>query len=308
MEVVVLSTQSHGTGLATRVLICSQVEGIISMVVGIATIFFLPDNFETAWWLNEADKALMRARHENTRLYQGKSTTTDAMDKSEVKLAFRDPKVWLNSACQFMANTCSFGFSTFLPVIIRGFGFSSVRTQLLTVPVYIWASCVYIVVAFASDYFHSRAFFMVPLALITSVGYALQLGVSMSSTSVLYFATFVTATGIYCVVGLNVTWIINNNAGYFKRATAIGLQQTIGNSAGIMAGQIYRIADADGRYVIGHGVSLVTITLAACGYATMYLLVSRLNKKREEMSIEERIREIDAGKMGDRHPDFRYTL
>jgi hypothetical protein len=174
--------------------------------------------------------------------------------------------------------------------------------------VYIWASCVYIVVAFASDYFHRRAFFMVPLALITSVGYALQLGVSMSSTSVLYFATFVTATGIYCVVGLNVTWIINNNAGYFKRATAIGLQQTIGNSAGIMAGQIYRIADVDGRYVIGHGVSLATITLAACGYATMYLLVSRLNKKREEMSIEERIREIDAGKMGDRHPDFRYTL
>ncbi|KAI4939261.1 uncharacterized protein J4E92_000545 [Alternaria infectoria] len=284
------------------------VEGLISIIVGVATIFLLPDNFETAWWLNEDEKALLRARHENERLYQGKSMTTDALDKSEVKLAFRDPKVWLSSACQFCANTCSFGFSTFLPVIIRGFGYSSIRTQLLTVPVYIWASVVYLFVAFCSDYFNRRAFFMVPLALVTSIGYAMMLGVSMSSTGVLYFATFVTATGIYCVVGLNVTWVINSNAGYFKRATAIGLQQTIGNSAGIMAGQIYRITNDDGRYVIGHAVSITTITIAACGYALMYFTLRGINKKRELMSIEERIRQIDSGKLGDRHPDFRYTL
>jgi hypothetical protein len=88
---------------------------VISIVVGIATIFLLPDNFETAWWLNEDEKIILRARHENERLYQGKSMTTNAMDKGEVKLAFLDPKVWLNSFCQFCANTCSFGFSTFLP-------------------------------------------------------------------------------------------------------------------------------------------------------------------------------------------------
>lgn len=230
------------------------------------------------------------------------------MDRSEVKLTFYDPKVWLNSTCQFMANTCSFGFSTFLPVIIRGFGYSSVRTQLLTVPVYIWASVIYISVAFASDYFRRRAFFMVPLVLVTAIGYALQLGLPMASTTALHVSTFVTATGIYCVVGLNVTWIIDNNARYFKRATAIGLQQTVGNSAGIMADQIYRITDRDGRYVIGHAVSLTTISLAACGYAAMYSLMRRLNQKREAMSTDERIREIDSGKMGDHHPDFRYTL
>ncbi|KAF2641550.1 major facilitator superfamily transporter, partial [Massarina eburnea CBS 473.64] len=284
------------------------VEGVISMVVGIATIFLLPDSFETAWWLREDEKALCRLRNENSHLYQGKSTTEDAFDKSEVRLAFRDPKVWLNSFCQFCANTCSFGFSTFLPVIIKGFGYSSIRTQLLTVPVYIWASVVYISIAYASDYFNRRAFFMIPMALITSVGYAMMLGVSMGSTSVLYFATFVTATGIYCCVGLNVTWIINSNAGYFKRATAIGLHQTIGNSAGIMAGQIYRITNSEGRYVIGHSVSLAAMATAAIGYTAFYLILRGLNRKREAMSIDERVREIESGKMGDGHPDFRYTL
>ncbi|EUC38401.1 hypothetical protein COCVIDRAFT_33723 [Bipolaris victoriae FI3] len=284
------------------------VEGLISIVVGVAMIFLLPDNFETAWWLNEDEKALLRARHEKERLYQGKSMTTDAMDKTEVKLAFKDPKLWLSAACQFCANTCSFGFSTFLPVIIRGFGYSSIRTQLLTVPVYIWASAVYLFIAFCSDYVNRRAYFMIPLALVTSVGYAMMLGVSMASTGVLYFATFVTATGIFCCVGLNVTWVINSNAGYFKRATAIGLQQAIGNSAGIMAGQIYRLSNSDGRYVIGHAVSICAITVAACGYGIMYIVLRKINRKRERMTIEERIREIDSGKLGDRHPDFRYTL
>ena len=149
---------------------------------------------------------------------------------------------------------------------------------------------------------------MVPLALITAVGYAMQLSVAVSSTSILYISTFITATDVYCVVSLNVTWIINNSAGYFKRATAIGLQQTIGNSAGIMVGQFYRITDSGGRYVIGHPVSLTTITLAACGYVTMYFLLRRLNQRREAVSIEKRIQEINFGTIGDRHLDLRYTL
>lgn len=206
------------------------VEGLISIVVGIMALFLLPDSFETAWWLRDDEKAMMRIRHERANVYHG----SEVFDKSEIKLAFKDPKVWLSASCQFGANICSFGFSTFLPKIINGFGYSSVRTQLLTVPVYAWAAVVYVAVSFMSDHFNRRAVFMVPMALVTMTGYALLMGISMRSTGVLYFATFVTATGIYCVVGLNVTWVSNSNAGYFKRATAIGLQQTVGNSAGIV--------------------------------------------------------------------------
>ncbi|KAI8264978.1 putative transporter [Colletotrichum sp. SAR11_239] len=281
------------------------IEGVISLAVGLAIIVLLPDSFETAKWLTEDDKNLMRIRAEQARVYQGES---ENFDKTEVKLAFMDPKVWLSAACQFCANTCSFGFGTFLPVIIRGFGYSSIKTQLLTVPVYIWASAVYLTIAYISDKLNKRAIFMVPMALVTATGYALMLGVSMKATGVQYFATFVTATGIYCVVGLNVTWISNSNAGYFKRATAIGLQQTIGNSAGLMAGQIYRITAPDGRYTIGHAVSLGTITVASVGYFTMWTLLNKINNRRDNMSIDERAREIDQGKKGDRHPDFRYTL
>ena len=102
------------------------VEGIISIAGSIATTVLVPDNFEIAWWLKKDEKAVMRSRYDNTRLYQGNSVPTDCMKRSKVKLAFHDPKIWLNSACQVMANTCSFDFSSFLPVIVRGSGYSSV--------------------------------------------------------------------------------------------------------------------------------------------------------------------------------------
>ncbi|USW51509.1 Putative major facilitator superfamily, MFS transporter superfamily [Septoria linicola] len=281
------------------------VEGLISIAVGVGCLCLLPDNFEKAWWLDENDKKIMRVRHRQAALYQGDS---DTFDKEEVKLAFKDGKVWLSAFCQFCANTCSFGFSTFLPTIIRGFGFSSVKTQLLTVPVYIWASIFYLTIAFFSDLVRRRAFFMVPLALVTAIGYAMMLSIDMGNTAVLYFATFVTATGIYCCVGLNVTWNNNSNAGYYKRATAIGLQQTVGNSAGILAGQIYRITDGDGRYVIGHAVSLAAIVYAALGYCGLFVILRWINQRREKMSEDEQTKLIDAGAKGDRHPQFRYTL
>ena len=53
-------------------------------------------------------------------------------------------------------------------------------------------------------------------------------------------------------------------------------------------------------------VPLALVT--AVGHANMYFLVHRMNQKRETMSIDERITEIDSGRMGDRHADFRYIL
>ncbi|KAL8410127.1 hypothetical protein RB596_000004 [Gaeumannomyces avenae] len=298
-------TNLHGAGGLAGWRWLFLVEGLVSMAVGVAAIFMLPDGFETAWWLTDDDKRLMRVRREQTAVYLGES---ELFDREEVRLAFRDPKVWLSAACQFCANTCSFGFGTFLPIIIRGFGYPAVTTQLLTVPVYVWASVFYILVSYLSDRANRRAVFMTPLALVTAAGYAMLVGVPMAATSVLYFATFVAATGIYCVVGLNVTWVSNSNAGYYKRGAAIGIQQTVGNSAGIMAGQVYRLATSDGRYLVGHAVSLVAICVASFGYFIMWAVLKRINDRREAMSVEERVRARDAGKKGDRHPDFRYIL
>lgn len=163
----------------------------MSAVIGIATFFLLPNDFETAYFLNEEDKELMRLRMQQSARY----ADNEEFDVKEVWKTLRDPKSWLTSFNQICVNTCSFGFSTFLPTIIRGFGFDSVKTQLLTVPVYIWASAFYLVVANLSDRVRMRAVFMVPLCLVTAIGYAMLLGVDVHARGALYFATYVCVTG-----------------------------------------------------------------------------------------------------------------
>jgi MFS family permease len=208
------------------------IEGCASVVVSILVYIFLPDSFETARFLTEDEKQLMRTRAALMTRYNGKSV----MEWSEIKKAVLDLKTWISCWSQFMGDICSFGFSTFLPLIIKSFGFDTVTTQLLLIPVYSWAAGIYIGISWFSDKYRRRAPFMIPAALVTAVGYAINLG--SNSRGPLYFATFLIGPGIYIIAGINSTWVLNCHAGYYKRATAIGMNQSLGNCAGLVVSKI----------------------------------------------------------------------
>lgn len=80
----------------------------------------------------------------------------------------------------------------------------------------------------------------------------------VSKNGVKFFATFLCAIAVYSGVGLNVAWLNVNIAPHYRRATAIGMQQTIGNAAGIVAGQIYRSSP----YILGHAFSMGSLVVA----------------------------------------------
>lgn len=279
------------------------IEGCGSVLIAALIFFLLPDDFENAKFLNEHDRQLMRIRAEINVKYHGKPQ----FEWAEVKKALKDPKLYVSAWSQFWADICSFGFSSFLPLIIKSFGFDTITTQLLTIPVYFWASGVYLAVSWMSDKWQRRAFFMVPAALVTAIGYAVNIGSPASARGALYFSTFLIAPGIYVIVGLNATWLLNSHAGYYKRATAIGMNQSIGNSAGVVVGQVFK-KTVHGKYLLGLSFSLGSVVLAACGHTALYFLLKSDNKKRDAMTPEQREHEIQHGKGGDFHPDYRYAL
>lgn len=206
------------------------IEGCGTVLVAIFVLFFLPDSFETARFLDEEDLKLMRIRAEINARYNGRPE----FDWAQVRQAAVDPKLYISCWSQFMADICSFGLSSFLPLIIKSFGYETVTTQLLTIPVFFWASAAYIVVSWMSDRWGYRAYFMMPAAILTAIGYAINLAVPIGQRGVLFFATFFVAPGAYIMVGLNCAWLLNSHAPYYKRAMAIGMNQTIGNTAGIV--------------------------------------------------------------------------
>jgi len=191
-------------------------------------------------------------------------------------------------------------------VIVNQFGFDKVASQGITAPVYFFCAAVYLAGALVSMRYSVRYKVLIALAIPTTVGYAVLIGNPTSMAGRL-IACFLAGSGIYIGVGLHVTWLGQNIAGYRKRSTSVGMQQTIGNIGGVVAGQIYRSRDKPG-YRLGHAVSLGVWVAGMVGMTIEFLIWRHRNAKREAMTDEQKAA-IDAkGITGDHHYSYRYAL
>ncbi|KAG0657844.1 hypothetical protein C6P46_006206 [Rhodotorula mucilaginosa] len=274
--------------------------GVITIFLGIISPFFIADSYQSAWFLTPRQKLLMRVRDLQAAEYRGKQEFSWA----EVRKAFAEPLVYISGAMQFGFDICLYGFSTFLVVIVKALGYSTINSQLLTAPVYAWAAIVYLCCAAISDKKDIRFWLILPTGLVTCVGYVLLVAVQ-NSVGVSLFACFLCATGIYTAVGLNVSHLNINVAGDRKRATAIGIQQLMGNTGGIVAGQIYRSSDRP-HYRLGHAVSLASMVWGLGWSCVQLWLLKSRNARKLAMTPSEKEAEERSGVTGDRSHSFMY--
>lgn len=191
------------------VLTCSMneriliIEGIPSVLLGCVVFFWLADSPETAYYLTPAEKDLMLVRR---RRQIGHTTSGDLLHKEDVTKAFKDWKIWMFAVGQFGVDTLLYGYSTFLPTIIRGLGkWSTAQVQALTVPCYAVGAITYLTVAYFSDRYQQRFLAIFPFAIISIIGY----GILMADVSpgVHFFGCFLVATGLYVAVGIPLAWL-----------------------------------------------------------------------------------------------------
>lgn len=71
--------------------------GVITIVLGMISPFFIADSYHTAWFLTPRQKLLMRVRDLHAAEYRGKQD----FSWGEVKRAFKDPIVYISGAMQF---------------------------------------------------------------------------------------------------------------------------------------------------------------------------------------------------------------
>ncbi|CAG9938537.1 unnamed protein product [Clonostachys rosea f. rosea IK726] len=259
------------------------IEGCVSFIAAAWVWWGLPNDPALAKFLKPKEKEVMLARDRQRLEYLGSLN----FEWVEVGRALKDPKVWLCALIQFFQDIILYGFSTFLPSILKlDLNFNAMEAQYLSVPVYLLGGIVF--------------FFLGILDIFAVVGYSILLGVS-NSPGVRYFACYLIAIPLYCGPGLNEIWINNNMAPHYRRATAIGLQQTIGNIAGVVAPQVYRAAP----YRLGHWCSLGSAIICMVLIAFKILYLRALNRKKEQISRGER--EDDRKETtGEGALDFRY--
>lgn len=85
------------------------IEGIPTVLLGVAIFFVMPNDPESAYFLNDDEKKLMVVRH--GRSY-GNTASAQQFSKQDMMKAFKDWKVWIFCASQFGADTMLYGTSS----------------------------------------------------------------------------------------------------------------------------------------------------------------------------------------------------
>jgi hypothetical protein len=233
----------------------------------------------------------------------------------EIRRGLAEPQAWFTGLAYLLMCNSLYSFSLFLPTILRGIypDITTTRLQLLSVPPYVPATVMVIVVAYLSDKTRLRGPFILALLPAAMVGYIMLL--TTNDARVKYGATFLIALGVYpsapCILALP----INNASGLYKRGTVNALQLMIANLAGFVATFIYQNNGAP-RYIEAHSVVLGSLIVAWLFMALNIWWCWSENRAREQgrrdgnWAAYQKL--VDQGKtrapIGDRSPEFRYTL
>ncbi|CAG7956408.1 unnamed protein product [Penicillium nalgiovense] len=282
------------------------IEGIPTVLIGVVTWFALADDPDTAYYLNKEERALVALRRSR---YIGQTESAQKFHWADVKEGVLDWKIWAFSIGQFGIDTMLYGYSTFLPTIIKGMGnWTVAEVQALTIPCYGLGAIAYLCVAWLSDRSQHRAFFICLFCAISVVGYGIL--ISDSSSGVHYFGALMVALGLYVAVGLPLAWLPTNLPRYAKRTYATGLQLTFGNISGVMSPFLYPNSEGP-RFVRGNAVTMGMVAFAGVVYGVMWVSYRYINKRRAQGLEDEKISSLseqDIQEMGDRNPRFLYSI
>lgn len=323
-------------------------EGIATVLIALVSSIFLPADISSAKFFTEEERAFALHRFHldesigasvplsepaqritevpgdvekecdtKIEVHQTQATAIhqehEAFEWREVIRGIRDIQVWL-TAFSYMGIIISlYSFSLFLPTIVAGLGYEGGAAQLHTVPPYVPAVVLTVVVSIAGDKLKWRGPFILIFLPISMIGYIIAIVAKNNTTR--YAAVFLIAAGIYpcgpCILSI----LPNNVSPHYKRATATALQLAIANCGGFIATFTYT-SDQAPAYKRGHSITLAFVAMAWVFMALNVAYCAWENRARasgrREGNLENYQELWDSGKtrvpIGDRHPDFRFTV
>ncbi|KAF9558966.1 MFS general substrate transporter [Agrocybe pediades] len=284
-------------------------EGIATVAVGILAFFVLVDFPSTAKFLTPEERSWIvhKKKYDNSSVGE-----EEHFEMRHFWAAVSDWQVWLHILAYISIIGPLYGITLFLPTIINSFGHPPAISQLLTVPPYVLATICTFVFAHYSDKLRLRSPFIILGLIFCLIGFSIN--ISNAPNGVKYFGTFFVVAGSYAAFPGIVAWLGNNLAGQYKRGIGMAVHIGVGNFSGAIASNIYRSRDSP-RFLVGHGVELMFVGIGFVVVPIIVLSYIRINKKRDEaarLALERgeknKYTNQELREMGDRAPDFRYTL
>lgn len=258
------------------------IAGIITMLWSILVLFFMPPDPIRAKGFTDRERyiAVARMRINNA----GVRNTHFKFD--QVIDALTDIRFWLIFFSVFLSMVANGPVSTFVPIIIHGFGFDTLTSLLLIMPAGFIVGAMMLGMPYIAYRIPGlRTYLIISCSVPTVVACCILWLLPTDNKGALLFATFILASfgaGYSVTMGLQLA----NTAGYTKRSvtsSGIFVGYCLGNFTGPL---VFKEEDAP-SYGPGFAVVLAT-TIASMVLMLIYRIVCiRENKRRDKTGIME---------------------
>ncbi|KAJ8081895.1 hypothetical protein PM082_007741 [Marasmius tenuissimus] len=296
------------------------VEGIPAILLGVVTLFLLPNRPESTTFLNEREREIALARI-------NRATSADVgqtVSKAHIGFAFRDWRIYAGGVIYFGLNASLASTSAFFPTIMTTFGYSPSKSQLMTVPPYAVAAIVLTSLSALSDRLQTRGIFMMFATALGGIGYLWVPKIDSVTTSLKgiytrilvvvpnnikarYFATFCITSGTYTGIGIIIAWYAHNLGSETKKATGVPMFMAIGQCGSVLGSHLLPKTEGP-RYTKGFAVCCALEFLATLCALILTISYRTDNARRDkEYGVPDPNEKVDVSELADKAPAFRYV-
>ncbi|KAF2868716.1 major facilitator superfamily domain-containing protein [Massariosphaeria phaeospora] len=276
------------------------IEGVLTMVLGVAGYWFLvdfPDKAHMSWnFLNEREGKFIIDRVQKDR----GDANPEPFSAAKFFRAGRDIKIWGYALIFFNTTTVTYALAYFLPIILtKNMHFSVGAAQCLVAPPFALAAIVMYATGWVGDKYHMRGSIICFNMLLCLIG--LPIMGFHKSPAVRYFGVFLTTAGSNSNIPATMAYQANNIRGQWKRAFCSATLVGFGGIGGIAGGLVFRAQDAPNYHPGLYAciacclLTLIVVALLSLGF---YQQNSRADRGEVELETSDE----------DHQKGFRYTI
>jgi MFS family permease len=299
-----LALENVGSVKSWRVIFL--VEGIITVGVGILSLWFFPADPSKTRMFNEEERAMALARifHDQPAIQEHKEKMTWSLIKRGVFNVNVMAGAWIYICDQITVQ----GLSIFTATILR-LNFpekSLIQIQLLSSAPPLVGMVVGLGVAYITMKTRKHGIAIAICASLCVLGYAIWLG--SSNPQARFAAIFFNTAGGFSFGVLILGWTLSNAAPDTIKNVANGAVSGLANIGSIVATWSYINTDAKTGYRIGNSLNTATAVSVIIASLALVYYQKRENKKRAEGGRDYRLErpENEVARLGHLHPEFRY--
>ena len=301
------------------------IEGLLTVVLGVATFFVLPDSpAHSKRWLADDEIRYLEQLYRKYRSSQAQQSqqANESREQIEETKAYKwkvlgsvltDWQIYLHGFIFMSSSVPTYALKFTLPQIMVNMGFKSSQAQLLSAPPYIAGAISSVLVATFADRSTWRMPFIIGPQLSLMITYTVLFSFSAdiaNHVALCYTFVHMATISVYPIIPGGNTWLLSNLAGPRKRSIGVAFMIALGNCGGVIGSLIF-VGSESPRYQTGWGTSLGFICAGIVSVATLEVVYKLINKKRDKVpreEVEAKFAPEALEAMGDRSPLFRYSL